>query len=101
MTRLRVPVRKGEGKCVTADKSLLDDWREAGQLVVKYVDPSSEYPSSSDEVLPYPISPNQSWRNIAVVCDPSGLVFGLMTHPEANHSKWLGATWPSEDIAHG
>jgi len=101
MTRIRVPVRHGEGKFVTADKSLLDDWRDAGQLVVKYVDPSSEYPSSSDEVLPYPISPNQSWRNIAGVCDPSGLVFGLMPHPEANHSTWLGATWTREDIEHG
>ena len=74
MTRIRVPVRHGEGKFVTDDKSLLDNWSEAGQLVVKYVDPSSEYPSSSDEVLPYPISPNQSWRNIAGVCDPSGSV---------------------------
>ena len=101
MTRIRVPVRHGEGKFVTADKTLLDDWSEAGQLVVKYVDPSSEYPSSSDEVLPYPISPNQSWRNIAGVCDPSGLVFGLMPHPEANHSTWLGATWTREDIEHG
>jgi phosphoribosylformylglycinamidine synthase len=101
MTRIRVPVRHGEGKFVTADKRLLDNWNEAGQLVVKYVDPSTEYPSSSDEVLPYPISPNQSWRNIAGVCDPSGLVFGLMPHPEANHSTWLGATWTREDIEHG
>jgi phosphoribosylformylglycinamidine synthase len=101
MTRIRVPVRHGEGKFVTADKNLLDDWSEAGQLVVKYVDPSTEYPSSSDDVLPYPISPNQSWRNIAGVCDPSGLVFGLMPHPEANHSTWLGATWTRENIEHG
>jgi phosphoribosylformylglycinamidine synthase len=36
-------------------------------------------------------------RNIAGVCDPSGLVFGLMPHPEANHSKWLGATWTREE----
>ena len=101
MTRIRVPVRHGEGKFVTADKTLLDVWGEAGQLVVKYVDPSSEYPSSSNDILPYPISPNQSWRNIAGVCDPSGLVFGLMPHPEANHSTWLGATWTREDIEHG
>ena len=37
-------------------------------------------------------------RNIAGVCDPSGLVFGLMPHPEANHSKWLGATWTREEM---
>jgi phosphoribosylformylglycinamidine synthase len=35
-------------------------------------------------------------RNIAGVCDPSGLVFGLMPHPEANFTKWLGATWTRE-----
>ena len=87
ITRMRVPVRHGEGKFVTNDRKLLDRWSESGQLAVRYVDPAMEYPSSSDEVLPYPISPNQSWRNIAGVCDPTGLVFGLMPHPEANHSR--------------
>jgi len=101
LARMRVPVRHGEGKFVTADRALLDDWAESGQLVVRYVDPDSEYPSASDQVLPYPISPNQSWRNIAGVCDPTGLVFGLMPHPEANHSTWLGATWTREEIEHG
>ena len=99
ITRLRVPVRHGEGKFVTDDPDLLDQWAQSGQLAARYVDPDSEYPSSSDEVLPYPTSPNQSWRNIAGVCDPSGLVFGLMPHPEANHSTWLGATWSREDLS--
>ena len=101
VSRMRVPVRHGEGKFVTDDRKLLDRWAETGQLVARYVDPSTEYPGASDEVLPYPVSPNQSWRNIAGVCDPSGLVFGLMPHPEANHSTWLGATWTREDIEHG
>jgi len=80
---------------------LLDRWDQRGQLAVRYVDPDTDYPSLVDDVLPYPISPNQSWLNIAGVCDPSGLVFGLMPHPEANHSTWLGATWTREDIEHG
>jgi len=99
--RMRVPVRHGEGKFVTDNKDLLDDWERTGQIAVRYVDPKTEYPSASNEVLPYPLSPNQSWRNIAGVCDPSGLVFGLMPHPEANHSTWLGATWTRENIEHG
>ena len=99
--RMRVPVRHGEGKFVTDNKDLLDDWERRGQIAVRYVDPKTEYPSASNEVLPYPLSPNQSWRNIAGVCDPSGLVFGLMPHPEANHSTWLGATWTRENIEHG
>ena len=99
--RIRVPVRHGEGKFVTDDPTLLDTWAGAGQLVARYVDPSKEYPSASDNILPYPLSPNQSWRNIAGVCDPTGLVFGLMPHPEANHSTWLGATWTREEFDHG
>ncbi len=98
LKRMRVPIRHGEGKFVTNDENLLDDWAEAGQIVVRYVESDSTYPSASDTPLPYPISPNQSWRNIAGVCDPTGLVFGLMPHPEANHSPWLGATW-TRDLA--
>lgn len=101
LTRIRVPVRHGEGKFVTSEKIFLDKWDKSGQLVVRYVDPSTTYPSAKDDILPYPISPNQSWRNIAGVCDPSGLVFGLMPHPEANHSTWLGATWTREGLEHG
>ena len=70
--RLRVPVRHGEGKFVTNDHNLLDRWDENGQLVARYVDPESTYPSSSDEILPFPISPNQSWRNVAGVWTPLG-----------------------------
>ena len=95
LERIRVPVRHGEGKFVSS-ASLLDQWDSTGQIVVRYVDPDTTYPSSSDESLPYPISPNASMRNIAGVCDPTGRVFGLMPHPEANHSTWLGATWTRE-----
>ena len=28
-------------------------------------------------------------RNIAGVCDATGLVFGLMPHPEAIYARWL------------
>ncbi len=96
LTRMRTPVRHGEGKFVVPSPTDLDRFHESGQLVVRYVDPNEPYPSSSDEPLPYPICPNASMRNVAGVCDPSGLVFGLMPHPEANHSKWLGATWTRE-----
>ena len=52
LTRIRVPVRHGEGKFVTHDRELLDRWAQNGQLVAKYVDPSTEYPGATDEVLP-------------------------------------------------
>ena len=101
LERIRVPVRHGEGKFVTMVDANLDDWAENGQLVVRYVDPTTDYPSAGDEALDFPICPNASMRNIAGVCDPTGRVFGLMPHPEANHSTWLGATWTREDIEHG
>ena len=63
LTRIRVPVRHGEGKFVTNDRELLDRWAQGGQLVAKYVDPSTEYPGATDEVLPYPISPTLVWRD--------------------------------------
>jgi len=96
LMRMRTPVRHGEGKFVTPSQELLDQWHSAGQLVCRYIDPNEQYPSAGDKALPYPLCPNASMRNIAGVCDPSGLVYGMMPHPEANHSQWLGATWTRE-----
>ncbi len=45
ISRMRVPVRHGEGKFVTDDPNLLDQWEESGQLVARYVDPESKFPS--------------------------------------------------------
>ena len=97
LQRMRTPVRHGEGKFVTPSAELLNEWENKGQLVCRYIDPNEQYPSAADKPLPYPISPNASMRNIAGVCDPTGLVYGMMPHPEANHSQWLGATWTREN----
>ena len=97
LQRMRTPVRHGEGKFVTPSAELLNEWENKGQLVCRYIDPNEHYPSAADKPLPYPISPNASMRNIAGVCDPTGLVYGMMPHPEANHSQWLGATWTREN----
>ena len=98
LTRMRTPVRHGEGKFLVPTIEQMDKFADKGQLVCRYVNPLDPSPSSSDIPLPYPICPNASMRNIAGVCDPTGLVYGMMPHPEANHSKWLGATWTREEI---
>ena len=68
----------------------LDRLAANGQIVTKYVDPDTEEGEGfQDELLPFPISPNGSARNIAGICDSTGLVFGLMPHPEAIYAKWL------------
>ena len=70
--------------------SELDRLSSNHQLTVRYVDPSTEPGAGlSDDLLPFPLSPNGSMRNIAGICDPTGLVFGLMPHPEAFYTMWL------------
>ena len=90
MTRMECPVRHGEGKYVMPTVEDLDRLAANHQLTVRYVDPSS--PSGegiTDTPLAYPLSPNGSMRNIAGICDSTGLVFGLMPHPEAIYARWL------------
>jgi phosphoribosylformylglycinamidine synthase I len=67
-----LPIRHGEGRVVFTkgeEESIHRTLTTAGQIVMRYV----------DEV-------NGSYARIAGVCDPTGLVFGLMPHPEASVS---------------
>ena len=88
--RIECPVRHGEGRFVMPTDAELDRLSSNHQLTVRYVDPSTEPGTNpSDDLLPFPLSPNGSMRNIAGICDPTGLVFGLMPHPEAFYTMWL------------
>tara|TARA_B110001452_G_scaffold118056_1_gene97925 strand:- start:731 stop:1585 length:855 start_codon:yes stop_codon:yes gene_type:complete len=88
--RIDCPVRHGEGKFVMPSSTDFDALAANNQLTVRYVDPSTSIGQGiTDEPLPFPLSPNGSMRNIAGICDATGLVFGLMPHPEAIYAKWL------------
>lgn len=88
--RIECPVRHGEGRFVMPTNTELDHLSSNHQLTVRYVDPSTESGAGlTDDLLPFPLSPNGSMRNIAGICDPTGLVFGLMPHPEAFYTMWL------------
>ena len=90
ITRIECPVRHGEGRFVMPSPTDLDDLDSNHQLVTRYVDPSTNPGEGiTDEPLPFPICPNGSARNIAGICDPTGLVFGLMPHPEAAYANFL------------
>ena len=90
MTRMECPVRHGEGKYVMPSQNDLDQLAAHHQLTVRYVDPTTPVGQGmTDKPLPYPTSPNGSMRNIAGICDATGLVFGLMPHPEAIYARWL------------
>ena len=103
MTRIECPVRHGEGKYVMPSPEDVDRLQEHHQLAVRYVDPATEPGKGiSDQLLPYPVSPNGSMRNIAGICDATGLVFGLMPHPEAIYARWLHPLHTrQQDVSHG
>jgi phosphoribosylformylglycinamidine synthase len=49
--------------------------------------------NQSQIALRYTDNPNGSQRDIAGVCDPTGLVFGLMPHPERFVHKTTHPAW--------
>lgn len=72
---IRFPVAHAEGKFIMKNNSLLKKLEKTRQIVLRYVDPSGE-------IAPYPYNPNGSVCAVAGVCDESGLVVGMMPHPE-------------------
>jgi phosphoribosylformylglycinamidine synthase len=61
-----LPIRHGEGRLVFSDDSIYETLKKNGQIALTY----------TEDV-------NGSTGRIAGICDPSGMVFGLMPHPEA------------------
>ncbi len=70
-----LPVAHGEGRFVTASEAVLADLEAGGQVAVRYGD-----------------NYNGSQNAIAGICDASGLVFGLMPHPE-RFLEWNRHPW--------
>jgi phosphoribosylformylglycinamidine (FGAM) synthase-like amidotransferase family enzyme len=96
MDRVTLPVRHGEGKFVVRDGEVLEEMRSKNLLTVRYMDPSTGRPT-----MEYPHNPNGSVDSIAGICSTSGLLFGLMPHPEGflhrvNHPRWTRKPLPEE-----
>lgn len=62
-----LPVAHGEGRFVPASNDLIEQLEAAGQVAIRYTEDGN---------------PNGSVNDIAGICDASGLIFGLMPHPE-------------------
>jgi phosphoribosylformylglycinamidine synthase len=75
---LELPVAHGEGKFVPADNAVLAALWENRQVALVYAQGDN---------------PNGSIDNIAGVCDASGLIFGLMPHPERHVSALQHPAW--------
>lgn len=72
-----LPVAHGEGRFVPESDDLLHRLDESGQIALRYVEGDT---------------PNGSAGNVAGLCDASGLVFGMMPHPE-RFTSWMQHPW--------
>ena len=91
ITGLELPVRHGEGKIVT-DGETLGRLKKEGLIVGRYVGKNRErHPG-------YPWNPNGSEDDIAMICDPTGHILGLMPHPEAYHKRTNHPKWARENL---
>ncbi len=68
------PVAHGEGRFVTDD---VEPLVEGDQVAFRYGDPDGQQAHDA-----YPLNPNGSADDIAGITDPTGLVLGMMPHPE-------------------
>lgn len=85
---MELPIAHAEGRFVPESDEALARWKDNGQIALEY--------AAGD-------NPNGSTANIAGVCDPSGLILGLMPHPErwihlTNHPQWQrqSADWKAQ-----
>lgn len=77
MEYLEAPIAHGEGRFVTANKTVLDKILKNNLNVLQY----------------HNCNPNGSEASIAGICNENGNIFGLMPHPErcmlpTHHPRW-------------
>lgn len=90
-----LPIRHGEGKFTVSEPSVMEEMEKAHLLTIRYADRRGA-PTQN-----YPENPNGSLGAVAGICSPSGVLFGLMPHPEAylhrvNHPRWTREDLPDE-----
>jgi phosphoribosylformylglycinamidine synthase len=73
-----IPIAHGEGRFVPANETVMQAIEESGRVACRY--------GAND-------NPNGSIGDVMGICDASGLVFGLMPHPErflrwTQHPTW-------------
>ena len=81
------PVAHGEGRFIAED-DVLDALRANGQIALRYGRGDGTPANRA-----YPDNPNGSYDDIAGICDETGLVLGLMPHPENHVQPWQHPRW--------
>ena len=89
---IELPIAHGEGKFVPADDSVRQQLWANGQVALVYAKPDGS-PAGGQP----PANPNGSADDIAGVCDDTGLVFGLMPHPERYLSPFQHFAWTRQN----
>jgi len=82
---IELPIAHGEGKLVPASEQARQELHQNGQIALEYIGEN----------------PNGSTDAIAGVCDSTGLVFGLMPHPERHVSPLQHPAWASRGQTDG
>jgi phosphoribosylformylglycinamidine synthase len=85
---LDLPSRHGEGKFVAESGEALRRLEAAGQVAFRYVGADGR-PAEG-----WPENPNGSAGGVAGVGDHTGLILGLMPHPDAFLYPWHHPDWP-------
>jgi phosphoribosylformylglycinamidine synthase len=94
---IELPIAHGEGRFVCADEFVREALWANHQVALVYARPDGSSAGGAE-----PFNPNGSVDDIAGVCDETGLVLGLMPHPERHvdplqHYAWsTRATQPAE-----
>jgi phosphoribosylformylglycinamidine synthase len=93
---IELPVAHGEGKFIPADDAVRRALWSAEQIALTYIKPDGS-PAGGG----FPDNPNGSVDDIAGICDSSGLILGLMPHPERfvralQHPAWTRRSGCSE-----
>jgi len=86
--QIELPIAHGEGRFVPRDGEIRRALWDEGQVALTYARPDGSEAKGAE-----PDNPNGSVDDIAGICDPTGLVFGLMPHPERyvaalQHPAW-------------
>jgi phosphoribosylformylglycinamidine synthase len=90
--RFYLPIAHGEGRFICRAPWILKGLQESGQVVLRYVD-------AHGNPGPFPVNPNGSEGEVAGICDASGLVLGLMPHPERHVLPEQHPRWTREGLA--
>lgn len=94
-TKLNLPIAHGEGKFYAGEDILKE--------INKHNLTTLQYTANGKPTKTYPQNPNGSLHAIAGICDPSGLIFGMMPHPERFVTPYQHPNWRRQliDKPHG